>query len=214
MAADNPKTPMPFDPTALIEAQRRNFEAFTNAGQIVADSMRTVAERQAAMVQEAMHGLWDEMRSAGQSGGGAAARAAQPTDQAERMRSAFEKVMTQVQEMSGVLLQAQAEAMRVLNGCAAANMEQLGKMAPDLAALQRAATDAVQAATGQVAAAVEEMRKRMAELESQTRQAAGAAVKGASGDTRAAGTAAVVGSDAAAVRAGKSGGSKGPTATS
>jgi hypothetical protein len=36
----------------------------------------------------------------------------------------------------------------------------------------------------------------------------------AGGDTRAAGTAAVVGSDAAAVRAGKSGGSKGSTATS
>jgi hypothetical protein len=214
MAADNPKTPMPFDPTALIEAQRRNFEAFTNAGQIVADSLRTVAERQAAMVQEAMQGLWSEMRSAGS--GAAAARPPQPADQAERMRAAFEKVMTQVQEMSSVLLQAQAEAMTVLNGCAAANMEQLGKMAPDLAALQRAATDAVQAATAQVSAAVEEMRKRMSELESQTRQVTGAAVRGAAGggDERAAGAAAGVGSDAAAARSGKGGGSKGSTATS
>ena len=211
MAADNPKTPMPFDPTALIEAQRRNFEAFTNAGQIVADSMRTVAERQAAMVQEAMQGLWSEMRSAGS--GGAAARPSQPADQAERMRAAFEKVMTQVQEMSSVLLQAQAEAMTVLNGCAAANMEQLGKMAPDLAALQRAATDAVQAATAQVSAAVEEMRKRMGELEGQTRQAAGAAmsgIAGGGGDARG-GTAAVVGAGAAAVRDAK-GGAKGGTA--
>ena len=211
MATDNPKTPIPFDPTALIDAQRRNFEAFTNAGQIVADSMRTVAERQAAMVQEAMHGLWDEMRSAGQ-GGGAAGRAAQPTDQAERMRAAFEKVMTQVQEMSGVLMQAQAEAMTVLNGCAAANMEQFGKMAPDLAALQRAATDAVQAATTQVSAAVEEMRKRMTELEGQTRQATGAAMAGGSGGEARGGTAAVVGAGAAAVRDVK-GGAKGGTAT-
>jgi phage tail tube protein FII len=204
VATDNPKTPIPFDPTALIDAQRRNFEAFTNAGQIVADSMRTVAERQAAMVQEAMQGLWGEMRSAGSG----TAKPAQAADQAERMRAAFEKVMTQVQEMSGVLMQAQAEAMTVLNGCAAANMEQFGKMAPDLAALQRAATDAVQAATTQVSAAVEEMRKRMTELEGQTRQATGAAMAGGSGGEARGGTAAVVGASAAAVREGK----KGPSA--
>lgn len=204
MATDNPKTPIPFDPAALIDAQRRNFEAFTNAGQIVADSMRTVAERQAAMVQEAMQGLWGEMRSAGSG----TAQPAQAADQAERMRAAFEKVMTQVQEMSGVLMQAQAEAMTVLNGCAAANMEQFGKMAPDLAALQRAATDAVQAATTQVSAAVEEMRKRMTELEGQTRQATGAAMAGGSGGEARGGTAAVVGASAAAVREGK----KGPSA--
>lgn len=179
MAADKPKTPMPFDPTALIEAQRRNFEAFTNAGQIVADGMRSVAERQAAMVQEAMHGLWDEMRAAGSStaAGLASGKPPQPpADQADRMRAAFEKVMAQFQEMSGVLMKAQAEAMEVLNGCAAANMEQLGKLAPDLATMQRAASEAVQAATAQVSAAVEEMRRRMGELEGQTRQAAGAAV--------------------------------------
>jgi hypothetical protein len=211
VAADNPKTPMPFDPTALIEAQRRNFEAFTNAGP---DRRRQHADRRRAPGRDGAGGdagPLGEMRSP--AGRRCRGRAAQPADQAERMRAAFEKVMTQVQEMSGVLMQAQAEAMTVLNGCAAANMEQLGKMAPDLAALQRAATDAVQAATAQVSAAVEEMRKRMGELEGQTRQAAGAAMSGIGGGGEArGGTAAVVGAGAAAVRDVK-GGAKGGTAT-
>lgn len=178
MASGDPKSPMPFDPSALIEAQRRNFEAFTNAGQIVADGMRTVAERQAAMVQEAMQDLWGEMRTAGASG---AARAPQPADQVERMRAAFEKMAGQVQEMSGVLMKAHGEAMGVLNACAASNMESLGKMAPDLVAMQKAATEAVQNATAQVSTAVEEMRRRMAALEGETREATGKVAGAAAG---------------------------------
>lgn len=181
MASGDPKSPMPFDPSALVEAQRRNFEAFTNAGQIVADGMRTVAERQAAMVQEAMHDLWGEMRAAGTGG---AARVPQPADQVERMRAAFEKMAGQVQEMSGVLMKAHGEAMGVLNACAASNMESLGKMAPDLVAMQKAATEAVQSATAQVSTAVEEMRRRMAALEGETREATDKAAGAAAAPAR------------------------------
>jgi hypothetical protein len=162
----------PFDPSVWMEAQRRNVEAFTNAGRIVADSMRVVAERQAAMMQEAMSELWGEVQAAGK-GGGAAARQQQAgtQDGVERMRAAFERVTSQIQEISSVLLKAQGEAMQVLNACASANMQDLGKMAPDLAAMQKAAADAIQAATAQVTAAVEEMRRRMGELEGETRAA-------------------------------------------
>ena len=197
MASGDPKSPMPFDPSALIEAQRRNFEAFTNAGQIVADGMRTVAERQAAMVQEAMQDLWGEIRTAGASGGGGA-RAPQPADQVERMRAAFEKMAGQVQEMSGVLMKAHGEAMGVLNACAASNMESLGKMAPDLVAMQKAATEAVQNATAQVSTAVEEMRRRMAALEGETREAAGKAAGAAAAPARATASAAKSGGRAKA----------------
>ena len=197
MASGDPKSPMPFDPGALIEAQRRNFEAFTNAGPIVADGMRTVAERQAAMVQEAMQDLWGEIRTAGASGGGGA-RAQQPADQVERMRAAFEKMAGQVQEMSGVLMKAHGEAMGVLNACAASNMESLGKMAPDLVAMQKAATEAVQNATAQVSTAVEEMRRRMAALEGETRDATGKAAGAAAAPARATASAAKSGGRAKA----------------
>jgi hypothetical protein len=167
--ATGPKPPAALDPSIWVEAQRRNFEAFTSAGQIVADSMRVVAERQAAMMQDAMRGLWGEMQQLGSQG----PKAAGPTDQLDRLRAAYERVTSQVQEISGVLLKAQSEAMEVLNRCAAANMEQLSHMAPDLAAMQKAATDAMQGATVQVSGAIEEMRRRMASLEDETRKAVG-----------------------------------------
>ena len=77
-----------------------------------------------------------------------------------------------MQEISGVLLKAQSEAMEVLNRCAAANMEQLSHMAFDLAAMQKAATDAM-AATVQVSGAIEEMRRRMISLEDESCKAMG-----------------------------------------
>jgi len=134
MAAGN-KTPNPFDPEALLEAQRRNIAAFTNAGQIVADGMRTYAERHVAMVQEAMRNLWGELEAVARKPQAAPA----PTEQFERMRSAFERVASQVQELGHLLLKVQGEAVSVLNECATKNMESLGAHAPDLVALQRKA---------------------------------------------------------------------------
>ena len=65
MAESTVKTPGPFDPEALLAAQRRNAEAFTSAGKIVADGMRTYAESQVGMMQEAMRSLWGTMQTGG-----------------------------------------------------------------------------------------------------------------------------------------------------
>ena len=54
MAESTSKTPSPFDPEALLAAQRRNVEALTSAGKIVADGMRTYAERQVSLMQDGM----------------------------------------------------------------------------------------------------------------------------------------------------------------
>jgi hypothetical protein len=170
MAENTPKTPGAFDPEALLAIQRRNVEAFTSAGKIVAEGMRTYAERQAGLMQEAMRNLWGEVQT-----GSRASATADPTDQQARVRAAFDKVLSQVQELSQGLLKAQSEAMAVLNDCAAANMKALGGMAPDFVAVQKAATEAMQAVSRQTTAAIEEMRKRMMALQEETRQAVGTA---------------------------------------
>ena len=130
--------------------------------------MRTYAERQAGLMQEAMRNLWGEVQT-----GNRASATADPTDQQARVRAAFDKVLSQVQELSQGLLKAQSEAMAVLNDCAAANMKALGGMAPDFVVMQKAATEAMQAVSRQTAAAIEEMRKRMTALQEETRQAMG-----------------------------------------
>ena len=95
MAADKSKTPKLFDPEALIEAQRRNFAAFTNAGNIVADGMRSYAGRQVAMMQESMSHLWNELQTSASK----PTAGSPPTEQMERMRDAFEKVLAQVNDL-------------------------------------------------------------------------------------------------------------------
>jgi hypothetical protein len=168
MAADKPTKSNPFNPEALLEAQRRNFAAFTNAGQIVADGMRTYAERQVSMVQEAMSNLWSEMQATATK----PATPTAPAEQLERMRAAFEKVLSQVQELSSLLLKVQSEAMSVLNECAAKNMEAVGSAAPEFADLQRKAREAFESAMQQTTAVIAEMKRRMSSLEQEAHAAA------------------------------------------
>jgi hypothetical protein len=166
MSENTPKPSATFDSEALVAVQRRNVEAFTSAGRIVAAGMRTYADRQASMMREGLHTLWSELQTDGR-----ALMTGEPSGQQARVRAAFDQVLGQVQELSQGLLKAQSEAMAVLNDCAAANMKALGGMTPDLAAMQKAASEAIQAASRQVAATIEETRKRLTMVQAEAGQA-------------------------------------------
>jgi hypothetical protein len=170
MAESTSKTQGTFDPEALLATQRRNVEALTSAGKIVADGMRTYAERQVSLVQEAMRDLWGEIQTKD-----SATSAANPSDQLARMRAAFDRVLSQVEELSQLLLKAQGEALAVLNDAAVANAKALGNVAPNFAQMQKTVIASMQNASGQVTAAAEEMRQRMTDLQEETRQALGTA---------------------------------------
>jgi Phasin protein len=165
MAESTSKTPSPFDPEALLAAQRRNVEALTSAGKIVADGMRTYAERQVSLMQDGMRNLWGEIQTKG-----SATAPANPADQLARMRAAFDRVLAQVQELSQVLLKAQSDALAVLNDAAVANAQALGGVAPNFAEMQKTVTEAMQNTSQQVTAAIEEMRQRMTDLQAETGQ--------------------------------------------
>ena len=120
MATKKPKKSTLFDPEALLDAQRRSITALTDAGNIVAEGMRSYAERHVTIVQELMSHLWSELQSVGKRAPAA------PTDQLERMRAAFEKVVAQVQELGNHMLEVQRQAVAVLNECASKNLEALG----------------------------------------------------------------------------------------
>ena len=112
--------------------------------------------------RESMGHLWSELQTVGKK------TPAAPTDQLERMRSAFEKVVAQVQELGQHMLEVQSQAMAVLNECATKNLEVLGTAAPELAALQQKAKSAFEHASQQTSAVIDEMKKRMATLEHET----------------------------------------------
>ena len=165
MATEKPKKPTLFDPEALLDAQRRSVAALTDAGNIVAEGMRSYAERHVTIVQDSMSHLWSELQSVGKRAPAA------PTDQLERMRAAFEAVVAQVQELGNHMLEVQRQAVTVLNECASKNLEALGASAPEIAALQQKAKSAFELASKQTTTLIEEMKKRMASLEPQDQRA-------------------------------------------
>ena len=169
MATNKSKKSTLFDPDALLEAQRRSVAALTDAGGIVADGMRSYAERHVSIVQDSMSRLWGELQSVGKRA------PASPTDQLERMRAAFEAVVAQVRELGTHMPEVQRQAVSVLNECASKNLEALGASAPEIAALQEKAKSAFDAASKQTAALIEETRKRMASLEQAVPRAAASA---------------------------------------
>ena len=87
-------------------------------------------------------------------------------------KAVFETVVRENQELMQHLMQVQAEAMAVLNACAARNMEALGGQAPDLAQLQKTAAAAMEAASRQAMTAMNEIRERMSGLQAGTQGAA------------------------------------------
>jgi hypothetical protein len=105
-----------FDPEAIIAAQSRYIEAWANAGQIMTDAIRAVAQRQSELASAGIRDFWSDRRAMLE--GRPAER--QP---AEQLRSLYEQAFANFQELSGILIKAQAEAMGVLTSCTTAEAE-------------------------------------------------------------------------------------------
>jgi hypothetical protein len=168
VAAGKSKSTGMFDAEALIEAQKRNFQALAEAGNIVAEGMRTYAERQVSMARDSISELWNELQSVGKR------KPAAPGDQLERMRTTFEKVVAQFHELGQHMLDVQSHALSVLNECATKNLEVLGKASPELVDLQHKAKQAFEQASQQTGAVIDEMKRRVASLEDTAKAAASA----------------------------------------
>lgn len=95
----------------LLEAQRRYFEAWRDAGQIMMDAMRTVMRRQAELTEEGIHEFWAEREAMLRAGGQGEYR---PGEQIERLQARFQKAFGNYQELTEIVINAQSEAMRVL----------------------------------------------------------------------------------------------------
>jgi hypothetical protein len=111
-----------FDPEAIIAAQSRYIEAWANAGQIMADAIRAVAHRQSELASAGIRDFWSDRQTMLE---------ARPGERhpAEQLRGFYEQAFANFQELSGILIKAQAEAMGVLSSCATADPERDRKAA-------------------------------------------------------------------------------------
>jgi hypothetical protein len=105
-----------FDPEAIIAAQSRYIEAWANAGQIMTDAIRAVAQRQSELASAGIRDFWSDRQAMLES---------RPVERhpAEQLRSFYEQAFASFQELSGILIKAQAEAMGVLSSCTTAEAE-------------------------------------------------------------------------------------------
>ncbi|MGH6915027.1 MAG: phasin family protein [Geminicoccales bacterium] len=105
----------------LIAAQQRNIDALASAGQIVVDSVKTIAQRQGEMMQSSV----DQMLSAGQDAMSLKATDLQPADQIAKAKSSYETAVNNAKELAEIAMKAQGEAVAVLTKCVMANIDEM-----------------------------------------------------------------------------------------
>lgn len=114
-----------FNMSGLAEAQRRNYEAFAAAGQIVAESTQAILRRQAELAQASAQEVIEASRAVVSSGTPEAGIA----KHAELSKHLFENGVENLREISEMMTKSSHEAFDVINQCAAECMSDVQKKA-------------------------------------------------------------------------------------
>ncbi len=101
-----------FDVEALIQAQRKNFEAFVAANQLAVEGIQAVAKRQADIVRETIEELTKASRDLGSATQAPDARMAKQVDLA---KASYEKALANLRELSEMMLKSNNDAFGVIN---------------------------------------------------------------------------------------------------
>jgi phasin family protein len=97
---------------ALVNAQRKNFEAIAAANQLAIEGFQAVAKRQGDIVREAIETLTkagQELAGAGQTPDARVAK------QLELAKAGYEKALANLRELSEMLVKSNSEAFGVIN---------------------------------------------------------------------------------------------------
>ena len=99
------------DMEALLAAHRRNLETLSAANKVALEGAQAIARRNMEIMQQTMAELTEGMRhfSAGEPPQARAAR------QADMLKSAYERAVSNMQEISGLIQKSNGEALTLLN---------------------------------------------------------------------------------------------------
>ena len=109
------------DMDAMMQAQRKNIEALTAANQLAMEGVQAVAHRQMEILRQTMEEASKTvqgMMSAGTPEEGAA-------KQAELIKTAFEKALTNMTEMAEMIARSNYEAADVLSKRISATLDEI-----------------------------------------------------------------------------------------
>ena len=99
------------DMEQLAAAQRRNFEAMSAANKVALEGAQAVARRHMEILQQSM----SEMTQAMQSVAGAQDPQARATKQAEMLKAAYERAVSNMREVADLIQKSNTEALSLLN---------------------------------------------------------------------------------------------------
>ena len=105
------KLPVMPDTEALMSAYRRNFEALSAANRIALEGAQAVAKRHMEIMQQTMSELSDSMRAMS----GAEAPGTKASRQADMLKHAHERAVSNTKELSDLIQRSSGEALGLLN---------------------------------------------------------------------------------------------------
>ena len=108
--------------TAEIEAARRkDVEALVQANQAAYEGMQALANKQAEMLKQAMEDIQAAVKGAASGGG-------DPAKQGDLARTAYAKVLSDMQELAGIARKSQSDAMVSITQRGSQHLEEVKKM--------------------------------------------------------------------------------------
>lgn len=100
------------DMQALAEAQRRNLEALAAANRVAMEGAQALARRNMEMLQQTMTEMTEAAQRLASAEASPQAKAAQ---QAEMMRAAYERAVSNMKEIADLIQKSNGEAVGLLN---------------------------------------------------------------------------------------------------
>lgn len=109
------------DVEAVVAAQKKNIEALTSANQLAVEGMQAVAKRQAEILRQTAEELQKNMQSLMENG----APDAKVVKSTELTKTAFEKAIANMKELSEMVSKSNAEAFDVINKRVAESLDEI-----------------------------------------------------------------------------------------
>ncbi|MEZ5670154.1 MAG: phasin family protein [Alphaproteobacteria bacterium] len=116
------------DTAAVLEAQRKNFEALSTAGKLATEGFQAVAQRQTELVRQGVEQSMAAVREVMAEG----SFAAQTAKQAEIAKRGYESTLSNVSELNEMVLKANQDAFGVIS-------KRIGEVMDEVKALAKAA---------------------------------------------------------------------------
>jgi phasin family protein len=113
------------DMEALASAQRRNLEALSAANRVALEGAQAVARRHMEILQQSMAEMTEAMRSLSSGQEPPQAKAAK---QAEMLKAAYERAVTNMKELADLIQKSNGEALALLNRRFAEAMDEVKSM--------------------------------------------------------------------------------------